>query len=73
MKQEGESNQWHCEGVTDRVAEQRVWDNVIERNHKTNKMRIKYGFLQHLQISKKIPTRHHYREIPRSISRNLTC
>jgi len=49
----------------DRIAEQR--DDDMGRNHKINKMELKQGHLQYLHVSKEVPTRHHYREIPNSL------
>ena len=66
MRVEGKNNQQPCERVTDRVAEQRAWVDVIGKDHKINKTGIKQGHLQHLQIIKEMPKRHHYREIPQS-------
>lgn len=34
-----------------RVAEQRPWVDVIGRNHKINKMGLKWDHLQHMHLS----------------------
>ena len=43
------------------------------RDHKINKTGLKQGHLQHLHVSKEVPTRHHYGEIPKTLSRESTC
>lgn len=70
---EGKSNQQSCEGVTDMIAEQRVWGDLTGTGHKINKMRLKQGDLQHLYVNKEVPTMHRYGEIPQTLSRNSVC
>ena len=36
-------------------------------------MGLKWGHLQHSHVSKEVPKRHHYGEIPQTLSRNSTC
>lgn len=60
----GEINWQCCEGVMDRVDEQRPWGDVTEMKHNLNKMRLQWGHSQHLHFNKEVPARHHYREIP---------
>ena len=43
MMGEGETNWQSCEGVTDRVDEQRPWGDATEMKHALNKMRLKPG------------------------------
>lgn len=69
---EKECNQEHCGAVMDRAAEQESWGDVVGRDHKIIIMEFNWGYLQHLQISKQIPTGHHYREIPQVLSRKKT-
>lgn len=49
-----------CEGAIDKVDEQSAWGDVTGRSHKINRTGIKQGHLQHLHVSKKVPTSHHY-------------
>lgn len=69
MKGEGGSNQQPCEGGMDVVEEQRTWGDVTAMEHKINKTGLKQGHLQHLHISKEMPTWHHDGEIPQFPSR----
>lgn len=70
---EGESNQQPCEGVMDKVRKQRAWGDVTGMEHKINKMGLKRDYLQQLHVSEEVPTRHHYREVPQTLSRKSTC
>ena len=53
MMREGESNKQSCEGVADRIVQQR--DGVMGRNHKINKIGLKQGHLQYWHVSKEVP------------------
>lgn len=44
----------------DRIDEQRVWDDVNERECKINKVEFKSGNLQQLRVSKAVPSNRHY-------------
>lgn len=57
--------------MTDRVAEQRAKGDVTERDQNINKTGIKQGHLQHLQVSKEMPTRPHCGEITNKTSMPL--
>lgn len=52
------------------VEEQRAWGDVTRPEHK---MGLKWGHLQHLHVSKEMPTRHHDGEMPQSLSRESIC
>lgn len=60
MMEEGENA-----GVMDRFPEQRAWVVSRKKTHKINKMGFKQGHLQCLRVSKEVPTRHHYGEMPK--------
>lgn len=55
--------------VMDRVDKQSAWTDVTERDHKFKKTGLKQGHLWHLPVSKDVSTKHHYGEIPQTLSR----
>ena len=73
MMGEGESNQQPSEGVTGDIVKQIAWADVVGRDHKFNKTGLKQGHLQHLHMSKELPTKHRDGEIPQTPSGNSTC
>jgi len=62
MTGQGEAYKQHCEGVMDVVYEQKAWSDVPEREHKIDKTGPKQGHLQHLDVGKEVPIKHHYKE-----------
>jgi len=69
MMSEGESNQQSCEGLTDRITEQRAWGDVMGRDHKINMIGLN---LHHLYVSKQVPSKLHYSKSRQTLSRNST-
>jgi len=57
----------------DRSDEQKDWSDVTERDHKIKKRGLTEGHLQCLHVSKEVPTRHHYGEVPKIISGVSAC
>ena len=43
------------------------------RDHTISKMGLKWGHLQHLHVSREMPTKHHGGEISHTLSKNSTC
>lgn len=68
QREEGKSYQQPCEGVLDRIDRKTAWGDVNEREHITNKMKLKQGHLKHLHVSKEVVTRHLYEETIQTLS-----
>lgn len=50
-----------------------AWGDMRGRGHRTNKMRLKWGHLQQLNVSKEVPERHRDGEMPQTLSRSSAC
>jgi len=44
----------------DRVEKQRTWHGRNEKEHKTNRARLRWAYLLHFHVSKEVLTRHCY-------------